>query len=226
MLRTLESKLDLPNSFRSKVKQPMREALVETLAPQIGEVRARRFTRGHETYEIKERLLDPDVLASYFKFAFVRNPYDRLYSAFNDHRKNRTTLWSKLTEKESSDFNAFVQQRLTTRMFSNGEIDESCLDEDTIYIHFFPQHLFVCREGEIAVDSIGRMERFDEDFAAILERLGQNDGKLVTRHILYRGDLTAPSRYLEHYDPASIEIVNRLYAQDFELFGYSRRSAG
>ena len=222
ILRTLESHLDAPNSYRSKTKKEYRKTLVGKLESSVGEERAKRFARGHEPYAIKKLVLDAEILDDYFKFAFVRNPYDRLYSAFNGYARKHTSFLTRRKKPELADINAFLKLKLQPEMFPNGTFEEACLDEETLFIHFLPQHQFLCDEGQMKADFIGRMERFDDDSAVLYERLGLTEVSPVTRHIEFRGDLTAPSRYLEQFDRESIDLVNRLYGKDFELLGYDR----
>ncbi len=223
VLRTLESRLGLPNSFHSRTKKASRRRVVALLTPRLGDLRARRFARGHEPVPIKAALIPPQMLADYFGFTFVRNPYDRLYSAWYGISRRHRGLLERWRRRELRDFNAFVAGPLRERIFDRGRFDESCLDEDSINIHFHPQFGFVHDGRRLVVDEIGRLERFEDDFRRICERLGlAHDGPLVTRHINYRGDLAASPRYLDRFDRRSIEIADELYADDFGLFGYRR----
>jgi hypothetical protein len=223
VLRTLEARLGRPSSFNREIKKRLRRELSAFLAPKIGRQRAQRFARGHVTYEIGELVVPPEVMDGYFKFVFVRGPYDRLFSAWNDLTRSHSTMLQRFRHTELKDFNVFVKTRLREDVFVDGEINEAWLDQDTIYIHFYPQFLFACKDGEIRADFIGRLESFTADFENLAVRLGLGDVPMVTRHVKYRGNLKTASRYLDRYDQESIEIVNELYGRDFELFGYERR---
>ena len=221
ILRTLESHIDAPNSYKSKTKKDYRRALVEQLGEKVGAERAARYARGHEPWSIKRAMLGDEKLASLFKFAFVRNPYDRLYSAFHGYAKKQNSFFSR-KKPELVDINAFVEQKLNAGIFVDGTFDERCLDEETLFIHFLPQAEFLGDNGESHADFLGRMESFDHDVQQLYQRLGLENVQEVTRHIDYRGDLTAPSRYLERFSADSIAKVNRLYAKDFALLGYDQ----
>ena len=102
--------------------------------------------------------------AEMFSFGFVREPVDRLTSAFRylstGGRQHRSDL-------------AVAQQ-----LKPIGSLEEFVLDHlgqpgyETI-AHFRPQADFLCDDdGTVMVDFVGRFERLARDFAAVADRIG------------------------------------------------------
>ena len=141
----------------------------------------------------------------YFKFAFVRNPWDRLYSAYRYLRSggwNETDkLWAETSLEDFGDFNCFVKQWLTPR-----NIDS--------HIHFWPQYRFVCdSKGRLLVDYLGYFETLHSDIRKVSARLGIDAS-------LARYNAGPESDYRTVYDDAARDVVAQVYAQDIKLFGY------
>ena len=151
------------------------------------------------------QLADPERFDDYFKFAFVRNPWDRLVSAYlylqRGGAPRRDRGWSRLVQR-FPDFDAFVQHWLSPENARRSLL-------------FLPQHEFVCdRFGLPGVDFIGRFENLAEDFASVAACLAM-PARLpeVNR---------SPERqpYQEYYTQASRELVAQVYARDLQWFGY------
>jgi hypothetical protein len=88
------------------------------------------------------------------------------------------------------------------------------------WICFCPMHAFAYLDGESVVEWVGKAETFDQSLADLSHRLGLPIHKAQDVNVT-----TPPSRglkYLDRYDRATIEIVNEMYEEDFERFGYER----
>lgn len=141
----------------------------------------------------------------YFKFAIVRNPWDRVVSAFHyldaggANALDARFRQEHLAEYEG-DFARFVDDLprvLKTR-------------------HFMPQTRLVCDEdGRILVDYLGRFENLAATVDLVAERCGLGEVTLpytnASRH--------AP--YQEYYDDATRRRVAEVYARDVRLLGYA-----
>ena len=160
--------------------------------------------------------LEPQQFASYFKFSFVRNPWDRMVS-----------FYKYTGSPEHQTFKQFL-----TGQFQN-ELWQSK------YWFVGPQHEYVYdSQGRLMVDFLGRFETLQADFNLVCEKLGVphtpvphvNKSRLrrglrgFLQKVLARtapGTLPSPLKNAEYYDEESVEIVSRLYRRDIELFGYS-----
>lgn len=159
----------------------------------------------HVDYHEYERA-NPAKFRHYFKFTFVRNPWDRLLSAYtfllNGGMNDMDAAWAAEHLANIDEFRDFVQL-----LVERPELLQ--------WVHLRPQHSFLCNEhGDIKVDFVGRVENIEVDFATIAARIGV-PANLSIRN---RSDHVP---YADIYDARSREQVARLYRSDIEIFGYS-----
>ena len=159
----------------------------------LGLYRALEFPE-HATGREVERCLPAPLFASLFKFAFVRNPWDRLVSRYAFLLRNadhpRHGLVSGM--KDFSDYVAWEIGR--GKMFQHTYVTDS--------------------RGELLMDFIGYYERLPEDFAKVCARLG-------VRAELPRANTSAHRDYRSYYTPATRDLVAGYFQRDIELFGYT-----
>lgn len=149
---------------------------------------------------------DPVFFETAFKFGFVRDPYDRLESAYN-------FLTSGGGNKEDREIGNILLSETTS--FTDFVINWLTPDRLYFWQHFVPQVDFLCISGKLAVDYVARFETLENDFDVIVERLALmnvqlaslNKGKLVEKE--GRGVL----------DECKLK-VRELYKADYETFGY------
>ena len=139
---------------------------------------------------------------NFYKFAFVRNPYDRLVSAYHDFKHNSEHKnWAHPIYKYNS-FRDFVMD------FENSP----CVN----FIHLQPQFDYLETEGQINIDFIGRFENLREDFRKIEKELSLPHIDLPVTRVSKHKD------YHHYYDEETKLIVRRIYKNDFEIFGYEK----
>jgi len=141
----------------------------------------------------------------YFKFAFVRNPWSRLYSAFCFQAKGGFGTQADHVIQErmgTNNFATFVKQILSKRDFSDIAV-------------FRPQSAFVCdNQGNLLLDRVCRFERIEDEFEYLQGRLRFEKSP---QHLNATNGI---GRYIEAYDEEMIQIVGNLYKDDLQKFGY------
>lgn len=166
------------------------------------------------------KYMTQEQFSRYFKFSFVRNPYERLVSTY---------IYFNYINK--FDFKHFLNA-----------IVSNSLDERSTR-HFLPQHNYIYDKNEnILVDFVGRFENLQNDFNHVCscismpntilphtnktKKNNHNLGPIMAiKNIaqdLYSRKIRQryKPRYMDYYDEESIALVNNLYKADFRLFNY------
>lgn len=169
---------------------------------------------------VRYKYIPQDIFDSYFKFAFVRNPWSRLVS-----------IYRFMGFYKHYDFKSFAMSIVTDGIWQKN------------YWFIGPQSEFVCdADGRVLVDFIGRTENVQSDFGQVCVRLGLSP---ITLCHINRSEAIAPRpglhpralmeflafkikgrhitnycTYQDYYDQESMEFVGELYKSDVELFNY------
>lgn len=154
----------------------------------------------------------PDEWKDLFTFTFVRNPFDRLISAWR--------MFASGMEKTIWELPDDGNREMSLRQFLDVVLDESIpfdgrrdTTKKKIRHHAIPQtHPFHCLEQ---ADFVGRFESLEEDFAEVLKRLGAENRPLPHMNRSRQGD-----DFMKHYDAETWQIATEYYRQDFEQLGY------
>jgi len=137
-------------------------------------------------------------LSRYHKFAVVRNPYDRIISAYH-----------------------FLGHGLHFRQFIDWvqkELDQYYRHNLPPFVVILPQWEFIINEnGANGMDYTLRFETLAQDFKKLKRKLHLH-GKLqhLNKRTRRTMDITA------YFDKETEEKVYRLYYRDFKMFGYPR----
>ena len=162
------------------------------------------FYQKHLAAELLREFVPAEVWSAYFKFAVVRNPWDRVVSLYTFHEDQ---FWGDSTLRGHHD---------------RGALFERCSTFDEFvrllpFLAFPDQATFVTDDkGTIIVDFVGRFERLESDFALICRRLGVDGG---LPH-LNRTRRSGPG-YRDYYTDETRSLVEQVYRRDVELFGYT-----
>lgn len=143
----------------------------------------------------------PQKHKDYFKFAFVRNPWDRFVSGWISKVVKMNHLnFDPQTLAEMQQFDCFADYC-------------SELDLDKCDIHFRRQ----CRLIDLnEVNFIGRMEHFDEDLKEIFRIL-----ELPEVQIPVKNKSRRDSDYRSYYTDDTRGMVSEMYRKDIQVFGYA-----
>ena len=147
-----------------------------------------------------------------FKFSVVRNPYDKLLSAWTRY----TTMGpdNPYWESERDHRNYVFQMSGPEVSFERFVMNFSLRHEIS---HFVPQCSWLANEqGKLDVDHIIRFENLTEDWAAMCKELP------LSVDALPHENKTDHAEWQDVYTPEMIERVNELYSMDFDNLGYDR----
>jgi len=141
-------------------------------------------------------LLPKNKFDAYFKFGFVRNPWDRAVSLYE--RKEGLRMKSKM------NFEEFVEWMKYS----------SCTCIHPVP-HRYQLDWFVNPHGDVIVDFIGKFERLADDWKIISSKLG-------VASQLPRKNVNPSKRrhYTEYYTEKTKEIIRKRFLVDIEYFEY------
>lgn len=162
----------------------------------------------HLQHATAKQLLETELITEeqwkmYYKFTFVRNPWDRAYSDY---------LYIQQF--------AGIKDSFVNFMLKHGKF-KSILSDNT-NCHYMGDHLelqssFFNTEGSFKPDFIGHFENFKNDIQSVLNEINinrefnikTNQSKNRLRH------------YSMFYTNTKKELVSSIYKQDIELFNYA-----
>lgn len=131
----------------------------------------------------------------YFKFAFVRNPWARVFS------------WYKNVIRDEVHRNRFgISAGCTFKEFLEFRSDQYEINPQMYWIKD--------KNNQIPLDFIGRFENLVNDFNYVAEIIG------LENRILPKLVVGEKSSYTEYYDPAMIDIVNNKYSEEINYFKF------
>src|SRR5215217_7822421 len=149
----------------------------------------------------------------YFKFAFVRNPWDRLLSCYLDKIARRTLPPYILASGRRGGVEFYASMPFSEFVDAVCQIPDDAADG-----HFRPQHLTVCGpNGEPMADFVGRFENLREDFVRVAQEVGEPGLELPERN-RKRYPKKDPYHYREFYNERLKNLVHKRYEKDAETF--------
>lgn len=159
----------------------------------------------------------------WFRFAFVRNPYTRLFSAYK----------SQVMPLDSPyiGFREAIRRHAGYPTPSGGALGQVGFAD---FVHYIAAQPDEQRDGHwksqtgslhqhlIHYDFIGRFETLQQDLTPVLQRFSASPALLAT--LCERVNTTAKVPLAVAYHKALADLVYTIYRDDFENFGYTRDS--
>lgn len=155
--------------------------------------------RKHDPAKKVRAVLNLNIWSTYYKFAFVRNPFDWMVSLYHyikkDKRDPRHMLAQKLTFKEF----ALWFSKASPKRYPARKGQKSYVTNAT---------------GSIILDFVGRLENFNTDFNTICKKLN------IKNMAIPRVNTTKHKSYPEYYDEEAQKCVTWMFREDLEFFNY------
>ena len=141
---------------------------------------------------------------NYFKFCFVRNPWDRVVSEWlwrtNNVPRHNLHRYFRLSLK------SFLEKVPTWK----GKVGSR------IRRHLLPQYNFIYdSQGQLMVNYVGKFENLRKDFRIICNEIG-----LFEVELPWSNSTKKKTDYRIYYDDETYQMVKELYVKDIEYFGY------
>ena len=192
----------VPKTGTHSVRQALRPQLGDADEEQVGlfverwfkQPELREIGHGHVSARQLKPILGDAVFNRYFKFAFVRNPWDRFvsYCAFI----------SRKTGRFESDPHAFMRVMIDS-------------PPPLQHLLYQPQNELLCDEnGQLAMDFVGRVEHMQRDIDVICTRLN------FSPQPLQQINRSEHRPYTDYYNTDLRDLVGHKYRRDIELFDY------
>lgn len=143
----------------------------------------------------RRREIGDRQFCEYFKFGFVRNPWQRVVSLYERTEARQM--------REAMNFEDFVRWL----EFSSS----TCIHSSP---HRYQLDWFLGPSGEMLADFIGRFENLEQDWTTIARKLG------VSGALPHARANPRTRHYTEYYTAPTRELVARRFQVDIEHFGY------
>jgi len=155
----------------------------------------RNNSKKHQTMKNVQKKFPEINLDKYFKFTFVRNPYDRWVSLYN---------WSKKRK--------VIQAKVSLLDFVRNGL-EGKYKKHPSYRYISQEDWVTDSGGNIPIDFIGRFENLQKDFDYVCKEIG---------HKMKLARINVSTAYVTRKD-CCLEIktlIKKYHGKDFDLFGY------
>jgi len=150
--------------------------------------------RAHDDIRAAQKRMPAELFDRYFKFTFVRNPWDRLVSEY-EFLLRKTEHGRHERVKKLGGFSDFIRMQIPRR--------------DAYQIN-----MMCDKRGNVLMDFIGKLENLENDWITVCNRIG------IPHQELQRKNASERSHYQDYYDTENRQLVARHWAREIELFGY------
>lgn len=149
--------------------------------------------RQHQSIHLVMRLIPRELFERYFKFAFVRNPWDRLISEFEFVK--RSAYHGRNKKVRNMSFETYIDYQAKR--------------------HDAHQANMICdKNDKVLIDFVAKFERLKDDWKYVCDRIDIKGAELSHRKNAKIKD------YSRYYSLETSKKVAALWARDVEVFEY------
>ena len=146
-------------------------------------------------------MMDNDKWNNYKKIIFIRNPYERIVSAWN---------YIMEVHKLNIDFDKYI-------------FLEDIVSEDEYFHVFMPQFKNMIDEnGKMIIDYIGNFENLEEDLKKILIQIGFNENEIIHKKTNKMNQRLKKNYKIFYSSQKILDKVNQLYELDFKNLKFKK----
>ena len=149
------------------------------------------FPQDASAFHVRE-LVPEDIFNNYYKFTFVRNPWDWQVSLYHYMLQTKTHFQHDLIKNMS------FEEYLDWRVNHDLKLQRARIVDE---------------KGETLVDFIGRFENLETDFKEVCELISIG---MRLRH----KNRSKHGSYREYYNDRTYQLVKEAFAKDITLFDY------
>ena len=172
---------------------------------EMDEMLRRLESKKEQEHEIQKRVAFKRQLSTvaqnYFKFGFVRNPFDRLYSCYKNkvYNSKANLVYPFGYFHHIVNFEHFVK-KITKVPDAIGNP------------HFISQYYLLHKNNKCLIDSVGKFENLVQDFEPIRQKYQLEP---LTHH---NQSQARTDEWKNHYTEELAALIYKRYKKDFELF--------
>ncbi len=144
-----------------------------------------------------------------FVFAFVRNPFDRLVSTYENQVRNPSNFSKQFFRKgmHKSFWKFGLRPEMTFKEFVQ-RIHK--IPDKNCNWHFKSQYTFIPEN----IDFLGYFENLEKDFNEVCRILGEK------KELPHKNKSLKRKNYRDYYDEETKKLVEERYKTDLKRFGY------
>lgn len=169
------------------------------------------------------------ILHNYYKFMFVRDPFERLLSAYKDKFTRQSDYVSK---KYSKKIQWTVRERLGSSASVLADKQEIKFSDFILYLidvnskggrynEHWQHYDNLCHPCKIKYDFIGHYETLEEDARFVLHHTGV-DRFVSFPPVRFTSTKDKLAQYYSKLPRKDLLQLQRIYQRDFEMFGYNK----
>lgn len=156
---------------------------------------------------------------SFWKFSFVRNPWDRLVSCYSEKIKPDKFFVGKTDSFVNGVHKGLLKYEIfeANMPFSEFLKAVASIPDQKSDQHFRSQYTFLTNNsGNIIGDFVGKFENLEMDFGYITDTLNA-----PSELVLLQSNKTHHKHYRKYYTDELLSLFQERYSQDISIFGYN-----